>query len=169
MRRTLIPLFAVYLVLLVWLILYKFEPPYIGDAWQLGRPFKLVPFVPSGDANWSNPLEVLANVLFFVPFGAYLRLLAPTWRWRSVAVFSATSLAFEVTQHLISVGSFDSTDVIANTAGGLLGLWLARLVAPELATRILLIGGIATVIAVAAFIASPMHYAQPHDVVVDRP
>lgn len=165
MRRTLIALFAVYLVLLAWLILYKFEPPYIGDAWQLARPWKLVPFFPSGDANWSNPLEVLANVVFFVPFGIYLALLAPKWRW-SIPVLAGSSLALEITQHLLSIGSFDSTDVIANTAGGLLGLLLARAVAPPVMTRILLIGGVVAVIAIGLFIASPIHYSQPHDVVV---
>ena len=165
MRRTLIAFFAVYLLLLVWLILYKFEPPYIGDAWQLARPWKLVPFFPSGDANWSNPLEVLANVAFFVPFGAYLAVLAPKWRW-AVPVMAATSLALEIAQHLLSVGSFDSTDVIANTAGGLVGLLIARRIRPAVLHKVLIIGGVVVVLAVAAFIASPIHYAQPHDVVV---
>ena len=167
MRRTLVTLFAVYLVGLAWLILFKFEVPYIGEAAGLARPFKLVPFVASGDAGPSNPLEVLANVVFFVPFGIYLRLLTG-WLWRSLAIVAGASLALELLQHLLSVGSFDTTDVIANTAGGLLGLLLARVLAPPVMTRILLIGGVATALAIAAFIASPLQYHAPRDVVVER-
>jgi glycopeptide antibiotics resistance protein len=164
-RRLLIALFVLYLVLLAWLILYKFDVPYIGAAWDRPRPFKLVPFVASGDADASNPLEVLANVLFFVPFGLYLSLLT-RWRRRAVALFFLTSLALEISQHLLSVGSFDSTDVIANTLGGIAGLLLASLVAPRTLTRTLIIGGVVAVLAVAVFIASPLHFAQPRDVVV---
>jgi glycopeptide antibiotics resistance protein len=167
-RPLLVTLFMVYLVLLTWLILFKFELPYIGAAFDQPRPFKLIPFVASGDAGPSKPLEVLANVLFFVPFGLYLRMLT-SWTWRALALIAAASLTLELTQHLISVGSFDSTDVIANTLGGLVGLLLARILAPPVMTRVLLLGGVLAVLAVAAFIASPIQYSQPRDVVVEVP
>jgi len=80
-RAILIGAFAVYLVLLVWGVLWKFETPFVGAAWALPRPFKLVPFVASGDAGASEPLELLANLLLFVPFGLYVALLADRWRW----------------------------------------------------------------------------------------
>lgn len=165
-RRLIVAAFAIYVVLLAWIILWKLEVPWIGEAAGLPRPLKLVPFLPSGDAGGSTPLEVVANVLLFVPFGAYLRLLAPAWRWRAIGVFAAASLAFEITQHLISVGSFDITDVIVNTAGGVLGLVLAGLVPQRLLTRLILVGGVVAVLAVAAFIASPLHYGPQQDVVV---
>ena len=117
-----IGLFVVYLVLLAWMVLWKFEMPWVGTAALLPRPLKLVPFVPSGDAGASAPQEVIANLLLFVPFGIYLGLLAPSWRWwANAAVFAGASTVLEVTQHLISVGSFDTTDIIVNTAGGLAG------------------------------------------------
>lgn len=172
-----VALFAVYLVLLTWIILWKLEVPYVGAAAGLSRPWKLVPFVASGDAGASVPLEVVANVLLFVPFGIHLGMLAPAWRWWQLAgVFVGASLVLEVTQHLISTGSFDTTDVITNTAGGLVGLGLlawARRVwrdrASVLMTRGLLIGGVIAVLAVAAFIVSPLHYEQPHDVIFPLP
>ena len=173
-RPLLVALFALYLVLLAWIILWKLELPYIGEAAGLSRPWKLIPFVPSGDANWSNPLEVLANILFFVPFGLYLGLLAPAWRWWNyAAVFAGASLALEVTQHLISVGSFDSTDVIANTAGGVAGLGLLavarRRLSPGALTRVLVVGAAVLVLAVVLFILSPLQYSGPRDVVVPLP
>lgn len=173
-RALLVGLFALYLVLVTWIILWKLELPYIGAAAGLDRPWKFIPFIPSGDANASNPLEVLANVLFFIPFGLYLGLLAPTWRWcKSALVFALASLALEVTQHLTSVGSFDSTDVIANTVGGLAGLGLLAVARRRLSlavlTRALVVGAALLVLAVLLFIASPLRYAGPHDVVVPQP
>lgn len=176
-RRLLGVLFAVYLVLLVWIILWKLEVPSVGAAAGLPRPIKLVPYLPSGDFDASDPLEVLVNILMFVPFGIYLGMLAPRLRWWAVAgILLASSLALETTQHLLSVGSFDLTDVIDNTLGGLIGLGalvIARRAlggrAGRLVTRILLIGGIVAVLAVAAFIASPLRFVGQHDVIVPQP
>jgi glycopeptide antibiotics resistance protein len=176
-RRLLIVLFAVYLVLLVWIILWKLEVPYVGAAASLARPIKLVPYLPSGDFHASDPLEVLVNILLFVPFGVYLGMLAPRLRWWPVAgILIASSLALETTQHLLSIGSFDLTDVIDNSIGGLVGfgmLWLARrglgAAAGRVVTRILLVGGIVAVLAVTAFMASPLRFVGQQDVVVPQP
>jgi len=176
-RRLLVTLFVVYLVLLVWIILWKLEVPSIGAAAGRARPIKLVPYLPSGDFDASDPLEVLVNILLFVPFGIYLGMLAPRLRWWAIAgMLLASSLALETTQHLLSVGSFDLTDVIDNSLGGIIGF--AALVvaqrrlgarAASLVTRICLIGGIIAVLAVAAFIASPLRFVGQHDVIVPRP
>ena len=47
--------FVGYLVLLAWVVLWKLEVPWIGEAATLLRPLKLVPFVSSGDAGASAP------------------------------------------------------------------------------------------------------------------
>ncbi len=170
-------LFVVYLALLAWIILWKLEVPWIGAAAGLPRPLKLIPYVPSGDFDASAPGEVLANIALFIPFGIYLRLLAPRWRWWALTgVFVGSSLLLETAQHLLSTGSFDTTDVIDNAVGGLVGLGLIALSrrlfrerAERIVTRICLIGGIVAVLAVAAFVISPLHYEAPRDVVVHRP
>jgi glycopeptide antibiotics resistance protein len=172
---TLAVLFAIYLVLLVWIVLWKLETPWIGAAAGLPRPLKLVPFVASGDAGASQPQEVAINALLFVPFGMFLGLLAPRWRWwTSTALFAAASLVLETTQHLISTGSFDTTDIITNTAGGMAGLGLLWLIRRRLRgrtaavmTRILLVATVVAVLAVAAFVASPISFGpHQHDYVV---
>jgi len=177
-RRLLIALFVVYLVLLVWIILWKLELPYIGAAASLPRPIKLVPYLPSGDFDASDPLEVLVNILLFVPFGIYVRMLAPRLHvWAVAGILIVSSLALETTQHLLSVGSFDVTDVIDNALGWLIGLGLVVLAqrrfgarAERVVARVLLIAGIVAVLAVAAFIASPLHFVGPqHDVIVPQP
>jgi glycopeptide antibiotics resistance protein len=176
-RRLSIVLFVVYLVLLVWIILWKLEVPYVGAAASLARPIKLVPYFPSGDFDASDPLEVVVNILLFVPFGIYLGMLAPRLRWWPVAgILIASSLVLETTQHLLSIGSFDLTDVIDNSAGGLIGFGVLVLARGRLGasgawliTRICLIGGIVAVLVVAAFIASPLRFVGQQDVVIPRP
>ena len=96
------------------------------------------------------------------------------WQWwKAACVFVGASLALEVTQHLISTGSFDVTDLIVNTAGGVIGLVLLSAIRRRLRartavvmTRACLIGTAVCVLAVGLFIASPMHYGPQRDVVV---
>lgn len=169
-------LFVIYLALLVWAILWKFALPWIGEAAGLPHPIKLLPFLPDGEAGVSNPFEVLANILLFVPFGIYLGALAPTWRWwHLTAVFLGASLALETTQHLLSTGSFDTSDLISNTAGGLLGLGVLALARrrfgprlPAIGIRVAVIGTAVSLIAIAALIVSPLRYGPQHDVIVPR-
>ncbi len=170
-------LFVIYLVLLAWTVLWKLEIPWVGETALLPRPIKLVPFVASGDAGASAPLEVVANILLFVPFGIYLGLLKPRWRWwQTTGVLVVSSLVLETIQHVLSTGSFDTTDVISNTAGGLAGLGLLFLVRRRLRartahvlTRVCAIGTVLSLIAVGIFLASPLHYGPQRDVIFPTP
>ncbi|MBT2499396.1 VanZ family protein [Agromyces sp. ISL-38] len=138
--------------------------PYVGEGAL--RHIKLVPFVPTAEDGASDPLEVIANVVLFVPFGVYLALLAPSWPWWKLAgVVAGSSLALEVTQWVLSVGSCDITDLVVNTAGGLSGLGLlvlARLRFQDrigtVMTRVCSIGTVIFLLAAGIFIA-PLHYA----------
>lgn len=90
------------------------------------------------------PSTVL-NVIMFVPYGVLAPLL---WRTadaaRKLALLAAlSSTAIELTQLVIgvTVGSrrtVDINDVLANTAGALLGLLILRLALPQAAHRRLL-------------------------------
>lgn len=176
-HRLLGVLFAIYLTLLVWIVLWKLEVPWVGEAAILSRPIKLIPFVPDGTAGASQPVELVINLALFIPFGLYVGLLAPGWRLSiSAAVFAGASLVLETTQHLLSVGSFDVTDVIVNTAGGLVGLGILTVIRRRLHDRIdvpmaraLLIGTVVALLAVAGFVASPLHYGPQRDVILPSP
>jgi glycopeptide antibiotics resistance protein len=160
-----------------WLILWKLEVPWVGEAALLPRPLKLIPFLPSGDAGASQPLEVLANVALFLPFGVYLALLAPAWHWwSSTIIFAAASAILETAQHLMSTGSFDTSDILANTAGGLVGLGILALIRRRLGdrtesvmTRLLLVLSVAAWIAITLFVISPLHYGPQRDVILPSP
>ena len=170
-RVLLVILFVVYLALLAWIVLWKLEVPFVGGGAL--RQIKLVPFAPSGEDGASAPLEVVANILFFVPFGVYLGLLAPSWPWwKAAGAFAGASLVLEVAQYVLAVGSSDATDLVANTVGGLAGIGLLTLARSRLQarttlvmTRVCSIGTVLALLATAIFVASPLHYAQ-RDVVV---
>lgn len=165
--RTLLgALFAIYLVLLVWVVLWKLEIPHLGGNGP--RSVKLIPFVAAGADGASAPLEVLANLLLFVPLGVYPALLSPAWGWRRIVWLAAgISLAFECAQLALALGAFDVTDVIVNTCGALLGFALlgsplrrSGRDAVERAVRWCALGSCLALLAAGALALSPSHYAQ---------
>lgn len=176
-RGILIVAFAVYLALLAWVVLWKLEAPWIGDAVGLYRPIKLVPFVPSGQAGASTPVEMLINLVLFVPLGLFVGALAPSWAWwKSGVTALAATLVLETVQHLLSTGSFDTTDLIVNTAGALLGWATFAAVrrrsgarTPAVMTRICVIVSALALVAAVAFVASPLNYGPQRDIVVEHP
>ncbi|REJ05008.1 VanZ family protein [Microbacterium bovistercoris] len=175
-RGILIGAFAIYLVLLAWVVLWKLEVPWIGDAAGLDRRLKLVPFLASGDADANSPIEMTINLVLFVPFGLFLGALAPNWSWwRTGLAALGASLGLEIVQHAISTGSFDTADLIVNTAGALLGWGVYVVVrraagprAPVIMSRLCITVTAFTLVAVAAFVVSPLHYGPQRDVVVER-
>jgi len=167
-RPRLLPLlFAAYLVLLTWLVLWKLGVPWAGDAGQ--RVVKLVPFVATAHAGASEPVEVALNLVIFLPFGVYLGLLAPSWPWWRVAgALAGASLALEVAQYVLAVGSSDVTDVVVNTVGGLAGLGVVALArrtlrarAATVVTRWCAAGTVLAVLAAGLFVASPVSFSGP--------
>ena len=158
-RTALVAMFVVYLVVLVWTVLWKLEVPWTGGDTMV----KLVPFVAAGGAGASAPVEVVANLVLFIPLGIYLGLLAPRWPWWAAAgTIAGASVALEVTQYVLAVGRSDTTDVIVNTVGGLVGLGLLALARHTLAARtatvMTQICSIATVLALVGggfYLASP--------------
>lgn len=161
-RPVLLALFAAYIVVLVWLVLWKLHAPFIADG---TGTVKLVPFVRTADAGSSAPREVWGNVAVFVPFGVYLGLLGRRW-WTSLTVIALTSAALEATQFILGVGVTDVTDVIANTAGGLAGLILVGAVGRRRAARRVLavlcvVGTAFALVALAVFLAAPMRPMAP--------
>jgi glycopeptide antibiotics resistance protein len=115
--------------------------PHPASYWA-GEPWwTMIHWIP-GDVD--APSSVL-NVIMFVPYGVLVPLV---WRAadavRKLALLAAlSSTAIELTQLVlgVTVGSrrtVDINDVLANTAGALLGLLILRLALPKSAHRRLL-------------------------------
>jgi glycopeptide antibiotics resistance protein len=103
-------------------------PRDIGDASQL----KLVPFQNLFDALSSDRglrgvlAELIGNVVLFVPLGMALRWRFTGWSIAGVTVVALLiSVTIETLQAVSATGRWASTtDVIANTLGGLIGATL---------------------------------------------
>ena len=119
-------LFLIYLALLVWIILFKLQFS-ISDLDKV-RSINLIPF---------HLTEVLENFLIFVPMGIYLQMLLPrTKLYVKFMLIAGTSFLLETMQYILAVGRSDITDVLTNTAGGLLGLAVYSMAARLIGNRI---------------------------------
>lgn len=161
-------LFTAYLVLLTWIVLWKLELPHLGPA-GVGD-VKAVPFLATTYFDANSKTEIAINVMLFFPFGIFLGALARRTRALTlISVFAVTSLVFECLQFALNIGLFDVTDLIVNTAGASLGLWVVRLAyrhstpAPRVTkhvTRLCLAGVTVAWLSATAFVISPLHYVE---------
>jgi glycopeptide antibiotics resistance protein len=173
-RRWLIASLVVYLGLLTWLVLWKLGMPYVGEGAFIPRPFKWIPFISTAEAGASPPLELLGNLLLFVPLGLFVGSLRPAWMWwQALLAFAGVSALFELAQHYLSIGSFDSTDVLVNTLGGMAGLGLATLArrrwrdrTTAVMAKVMTVITAVALVASVAFAVSPMRYNPTEDVIV---
>jgi glycopeptide antibiotics resistance protein len=137
-RLTTVSIFILYAVAVVAVTAFPIRVrsgvPYPGGN-QWWAVLRWIPFdVP--------PFGFMLNVVMFVPFGVLIPLLWPSVdSMRRLAGWAAAvSAGLELTQFVlwVTVGSqrtVDINDVIANTAGAVLGLVLLRAVVPEPAHR----------------------------------
>lgn len=114
-----------YLAALTWIIVFKMA--FSAEQLPRLRSVNLIPFGESVIVNGKPAFgEIIQNMLAFVPYGVLLHVLCnkkPLLQ-QFLPIF-CTSLLFEVIQYLFSVGASDITDIIMNSAGGLLGLGIA--------------------------------------------
>lgn len=124
--------FAIYMALLVYFLL-------LSDSFGRGNGYEdyncnLVPFreimrfikyyeyidFPSVVIN------LLGNVVAFMPFGALIRwVVNRKTRWYQATAYTFLfSLCVELLQLVAKVGVFDVDDLILNTLGGLMGFWI---------------------------------------------
>lgn len=116
-----ITLFLLYVAILCWILLWKLG---VSFSYMSSRSYNLIPFqeafTPSGKLD---KMELILNVLIFIPFGVYTAMVLYRSTLMSRLLFIAgSSFMFEALQYTLRIGAFDSTDIVTNTIGGLLGL-----------------------------------------------
>ena len=119
-------LLASYLVILIWLVLFKFSHNISTVLNYHHRSLNLIPFAAPSIVNGKiNYGEMIYNCVFFIPFGLLLNLNFKKVRYLNklilIIIFSITA---ESIQYIFAIGATDITDVITNTLGGFLGLKL---------------------------------------------
>ncbi len=115
-------LLNIYLILLTWVVIFKarLSMPVILET----RIFNFIPFYYNVTSGAGIPfLEAILNVLVFIPLGLLLSMHGVK---RSLAVLWGFILSFcyEGIQLLLAIGTADVTDLITNTAGCAIGLFI---------------------------------------------
>lgn len=114
-------IFAYYLLFLFWGILFKFDIAHTINTAHLfpSRSLNVSPFDASG-----GRLEILFNVLIFIPFGFFIGRFSERSFFGKWGAIFLVSLFVEILQFIFGIGATDITDIITNTSGGLIGLLL---------------------------------------------
>lgn len=111
-------LFAAYLLILLWLVLFKFsyDPVAVIRDFQT-RSLNLIPFAQA------HRSEMISNIVAFIPFGVMLgvNFKQVVFRYKLGVIF-AFSVVVEIIQYCLAIGATDITDIIMNTLGGFMGL-----------------------------------------------
>lgn len=121
--------FCLYLFLLVWVIGLKYNAdwlPQVGAelrSLSLKNRSALVPFQTFIANGLYFNLDYFLNVMIYVPMGLFLPLTMRKIRGGgALLIIILSSAIFEVVQLFTGFGGCDTTDLICNTAGGVLGL-----------------------------------------------
>jgi glycopeptide antibiotics resistance protein len=118
-------LFVVYGLALGWILLFKMG---VQFSYMENRLVNFIPFYePLSSLGKVDYGEIIMNVIIFVPLGIYAGVLFITWSFRrTILFFFLISLIIEGLQFILRIGAFDSTDIITNTVGGIIGLTLLK-------------------------------------------
>ncbi len=126
----LISIYIMYFLLMAKILLFKNVPPteIFGSDRHISRQLAIIPFQSimkyynSGNL-WASVLNVIGNVVIFIPFGVYLMLYTKrNTTNKAVTTVFFTSLMVEVTQFVLDIGIADVDDIILNVIGGFIGI-----------------------------------------------
>ncbi|WP_367618539.1 VanZ family protein [Paenibacillus andongensis] len=154
LNRLVMPgLFALYMLTLFRVILFKYgsididflwsrlqknleKPEYSMHRMQYGNfiPLKTI-FDTVLSPSSHEVINLVGNIVAFMPFGIFLLLLSKSKTISLIGVFIQSlgmSLLLECLQVFFSIGNFDVDDLILNTSGGLLGYCVFRLYSSRL-------------------------------------
>ncbi|MFX4262501.1 VanZ family protein [Pelotomaculum propionicicum] len=135
-RNTLtLVLFAIYLLALTWLILFKLQ--FSIAVMDEGRIINLIPLLGSFDYNGVIRFsEIRVNILAFIPLGIYICMLKAPWSFvKKILTIVGLTLTFEIIQFIFAIGRADITDVLGNTLGGIIGIGIYALLSRVLKGR----------------------------------
>ncbi|WP_336518284.1 VanZ family protein [Pollutibacter soli] len=122
-------LLFLYFFILIWVLFFKLRFNISSTLDEHRRSLNFVPFaaptIINGEVSYG---EAVWNFLFFIPFGMLLSVNFKRIRFLpKLLLMVAFSFVVEMIQYVFAIGATDITDLITNTAGGLLGLILYNL------------------------------------------
>ena len=117
-------IFVLYILLLIWIILFKTASSFSEIPWFTGiRNINLIPFYYENNVGLLHIREVVMNILIFIPLGIYLKMLNVSGK--KIFLYGCIlSLTFELLQFVLAMGASDITDIISNTLGTVVGIFI---------------------------------------------
>ncbi len=126
------------LFLFLWFLIQRTLEPFILILDRTPEPPNLVPLrglvlmleraiaVDHTFTWWVVAINILGNILIFVPIGFMVSVLTPHRQkgWLSLAIGLAVSLTIEIVQLSFIIRVFDVDDLILNSLGALLGFFI---------------------------------------------
>ncbi len=141
-------IFIIYCLILIWIVLFKTAFSFEEIHWfERTRSVNLIPFYYGTDMERFQMREVLLNVLVFVPWGVYLKMLDVSSR-KTLIYGCGCSIVLELCQFVLAIGASDITDIITNTFGTIVGIYvylIARKIISNKETLDRIINGMATI------------------------
>jgi len=116
-------LFAVYLALLVWIILFKLQ--FSLRELDTVRSVNWIPFYYDKEVGGIqlHSSEMIQNLLIFAPLGIYLCMFPAEPKGTTKLLLAlGISAALEIAQYVLAIGRSDITDLLMNTCGSMLGV-----------------------------------------------
>ncbi|MBR2302174.1 MAG: VanZ family protein [Clostridia bacterium] len=112
----------IYCFVLTWVIMFKCN--LLTSDMRFG--YRSITFVPFRQFDRIGYLaDYLLNIVVYIPMGIYVcNFLKHKSLVFKIAVIAISSIFFEIVQYVIAFGSSDISDVISNTLGGVVGVWL---------------------------------------------
>lgn len=122
--------FIIYLVLMVYFLFFSERMGRIPGSYYR---YNLIPFTEikrylhyrDKIGSFNVLLNLLGNVVCFIPFGFVIPILTPKQTWVRMFLLSLlASVLVELLQLISMLGSCDVDDIILNTFGGMIGYFL---------------------------------------------
>lgn len=115
-------IFVLYLIGILWVTLFNRSFSY---SHQFLQPFWSYKRIAEGSVHVAK--ENIENIMLFIPFGYFLKLLWRTNLKKTVMCSFMVSLSLEVIQFVLTLGFFEIDDLLHNTLGALLGFYIYKI------------------------------------------
>lgn len=156
-------LLLVYLIVLVWILLFKFSISTDDFREMMQLNMRRINVIPFGDSVKVNGMidrsELWNNFLIFVPFGGLLGIVAKKSNiWQKIGYLFIFSFMIELMQYLLQIGASDITDILTNVSGGVLGMGVYALLRRQfpngkLDERLVMVGSVLLLLSVGLLLA----------------
>jgi len=123
----------VYGYFLISIVLFKGIPliDFLKGNHEFIRKVNFIPTIVNiGDTTAGSTIDILGNIVLFFPLGVLLQFFQSEKKSkisRSVVIVLIISCIFETIQFIFAIGILDINDLILNTLGGFIGIYIVNI------------------------------------------